>query len=166
MSEKAAQTKKKILKNIDKITIGVLVLILLGLGYAWWQESNNTLGRDPVNRRPVSLVDDVADSPSFKMLQGMSSSPALENSPDIQRLTQINMFDNSTLDAERNLETQAQAQFQQAQELIAAGNKDQAREILLQVEKVLKTPDVIKALDSVTTPTTEMPVDASAAPVM
>lgn len=165
MSEKSEQTKKKILQNLDKIVIAVLALVLLGLGYAWWQESNNTLGKDPITKKPVNLTDDVAGSPSFKMMQSMSGTPALENSPEIQRLTQINMFDNSTLAAEQSLEAQAQAQFQQAQELIKSGDTDRAREILLQVEKVLKTPAVVQALDSVTTKTEAVVVDPNA-PVM
>lgn len=162
MSEKSAQTKKKLAQNADKITIVVLVLILAGLGYAWWQEQNSDLGAASASGKPAALNDELAESPALNMLSNMSANPALENSPDIQRVAQLNMFDYSAIEAEKSLEAQAAQQLEQAKQLIESGNTDQAREILLQAQDGLAWhPDFKATLDKVTTPTGEagMPAD-------
>ena len=161
MSEKSAQTKKKLAKNADKIAIAVLAVILLGLGYAWWQEQNNQLGAASAEKKPAALNDELADTPALNMLQNMSANPTLENSPDIQRVAQLNMFNYTSIDAEKSLEAQAAQQLEQAKQLIESGQTDQAREILLQAQDGLAWhPDFKQTLDKVTTPT-----DAAAAPV-
>src|SRR5690606_21412693 len=130
MSEKSAQTKKKLAQNADKITIVVLALILGGLGYAWWQEQNNNLGSASASGKPAALTDPLAESPALKMLQNMSGTPQLESSPEILRIAQLNMFDYSAIEAEKSLEAQAAQQLEQAKQLIESGDTDQAREIL------------------------------------
>ncbi len=167
MSEKSAQTKKKLAKNADKIVIAVLALILAGLAYAWWQEQNNALGDASATGKPAALTDQLAESPALNMLSNMSANPTLENAPDIQRVAQLNMFDYTAIEAEKSLEAQSAQQLEQAKQLIESGQTDQARELLLQAKDGLAWhPDFKQTLDKVTTPTGEaaMTVDPAMSP--
>jgi len=166
MSDKSAQTKKMLAKNADKIAIGVLAVLLLGLGYTYWQEQSNPIGTETVTEKPAALQDQLAEDPSLTMLQNMSPNPQLANSPEIQRVAQLNMFDFSTIDAEKSVESQAEAQLQQAQALIEQGKTDEARNILAEVKKVLSyKPEVQQALDKITTKTETAPTAEQPAPM-
>lgn len=160
MSDKSAQLMKQLGRNADKITLGVLAVILAGLAFTWWQEQSTTVGRDAATGRPATLTDELAESPALRMLSGMSANPLLENAPEIQRLAQLNMFDFSTADAERNMESQAIAQLEQAKQLITQGQTDQAREALLPLKGALQWyPDYRATLDSVTSKPEELGAD-------
>ena len=167
MSEQSAQTKKKLAQNADKITLGVLALILLALGFYYWKEQNNNLASGEATRKPANLTDQLAGTPSLNMLQNMSGTPTLESNPDIARLAQLNMFDLSTVEAEKALENQAMAQLQQAQTLIAEGKTSEAHAILVQAEKAVAfNPEIKKALDATTSAPEAGAVDGSVPPAM
>lgn len=152
MSEKSAQTKKKIAKNADKITIAILALIFAGLLYAWWLEQNSNLGADAATGKDAVFQDQLAESPAMEMLQNMSGQPALESSPEIKRVADLNMFDFTTIQAEAAVETQAQAQVAQARTLIDQGQIEEARPLLKNALNVMSyNPDVKKMLDEITT---------------
>ena len=160
MSDKSIKTKKMLAKNADKITIAVLALILLGLGYAYWQEQSNTLGSDVPTGKPVVLNDNLADDPAFKMLQNMSGQTTMN--PEVKRVAELSMFDFSTLQQESALETQAQQQLKQAQELITQGQTEQARPLLENAAKVVSyNPEALKLLDSITTKSTDAGMSAA-----
>src|SRR5688572_2367561 len=137
MSEKSAQTKKKLAQNADKIVIAVLALIFAGLLYAWWQEQSNTLGADAPTGQDANLQDELAESPALEMLQNMSGNPTIESAPDIQRVAQLNMFDFSTIEQESQVESQAQQNVTQAKTLIDQGQTEQARPLLEQAVQVM-----------------------------
>ncbi len=152
MSEKSAQTKKKLAKNADKITIGILALIFAGLLFAWWQEQNSALGSADATGKEALFTDQLAESPSLELLQNMSGTPTLESAPDIKRVADLNMFDFSTLQAEAALETQAQAQVAQARTLIDQGKIEEARPLLEAAASVVSyNPEVKTMLDEITT---------------
>lgn len=158
MSEKSEKTKKKLIQNADKITIGVLVLILLGLGYAWWQEQNSNLGGADTNGKPATFQDSLADSTTLNMLQTMSANPNIATDAGAQRVAQFSMFDSSTMEQEQAAENQAQAQVAQAKALIEQGNTDEARTILEQVLAVARyNKEALTLMDSVTTKTETAP---------
>lgn len=157
MSEKSEKTKKALIQNADKITIAVLAIILLGLGYAWWQEQNSEVGKADTNGKPAVFQDKLAESPSLEMLQNMSTTPDIASAPGALRLAQFSMFDNKTMEQERAAETQAKAQVAQAKTLIDQDKKDEARALLESAIKIAYTPDAVKLLDSVTTPTAAAP---------
>jgi len=157
MSDKSAQTKKKLAQNADKIAIAVLALIFAGLLYAWWQEQNNTLGKETPPMKPVALADEIAESPELEMLQQMSPQPQITNAPGVQRVASLNMFNFSTIEEERRIEAEAEAKLQQAQTLIQQGQTDQARTLLLDAQKVIAyRPDLKQALDQVTSKPEEL----------
>ncbi len=154
MSDKAAATKKKLAQNADKITIGVLAVILLALGYFWWQEQSSGASAASAEGRPANLEDSLAENPAMSMLQTMSDNPDITQDPHAVRLLQHSMFDNSTVAAEQAAETAAAQQLPAIRQMIDAGQTDEARERLLEVVPVIRyNKEAVSMLESVTTPT-------------
>lgn len=154
MSDKAAATKKKLAQNADKITIGVLAVILLALGYMWWQEQSSGVSAASAEGRPASLEDSLAENPAMTMLQTMSDTPDITQDPNALRLLQHSMFDSSTFAVEQAAEAQAVQRLPAIKQMIEAGQTDEAREQLLQVVPVIRyNKEAVSMLESVTTPT-------------
>lgn len=166
MSEKSEKTKKKLIQNADKITIGVLVLILLGLGYAWWQEQNSGLGAAETAGRPATFQDSLADSTTLQMLQTMSPDPNITTDGNAERVAQLSMFDSSTVEEERARETAAQNQIADAKNLIDQGQIEQARGVLEYVLSVARyNKEAVDLMDSITTKTETAPTEQPTPPM-
>jgi len=154
MSEKSEQTKKKLLKNADKITIAVLALILLGMGYAWWQEQNSAVATAEATAKPATFTDELAGSPTVAMLQSMSPNPDIQKNPDALRVAQLSMFDLNTMGEEQRQETQARTLVAQAKTLIDQGKPDEARPLLKQALDVARYDKLaVQLMDKITTKT-------------
>ncbi len=154
---------KKLAMNMDKIVMGVLWLMVGGLGYVWFAESNSTVGVDAESGKPADLSDPVtkkldgAKVSNWDKLNKMSGQPQIQDYPQIQQAAQYNMFDYKSVRDRQEIEKGAEQKFAQAKTLSTSQKPEAVRllkEILIQVPMHKQARELLNQLEP---PATETP---------
>lgn len=147
---------KKIKKNLDKIVMGTLWLMVGGLAYVWFVEQNSTVGADAETGKPADLSDPVAKNANWEKLSKMSAQPNIQNFPQIQQAAQYNMFDYKSVRDRQEIERGAEQKLAQAKTLSTTQKPEAIRllkEILIQVPMHKQARELLNQLEPAATPT-------------
>jgi hypothetical protein len=133
-------------RNLGRIVMGVLFVILAGLVYAIYSEQGSTAVESAEGGVPAKLPDPVADNAHFKRVEAMSSTVDYTSFPQIQQVAQYNMFDYKSVRDKQEIERGADQKFAQAQ--AAANNKqnEEAKRLLNEILKQVPTHKKAKEL--------------------
>ncbi len=131
MSEKIEKLGRSLADNAPKVGIGAAVVVLLGVGYYYYTDMNTPsqpVPAPPLQQLNSRLSDDNAD---FQIVAGtiLESNPVITETPNAQ-LRQMNMFDLRSVEAQRDRDRQFEAQVARAQQAFAAGNLEEAEELV------------------------------------
>lgn len=152
MSDKAAQYTKMFKKNIDRIVIAIMFLILGGLVFAWFQEQTGGVSGEVVEGKAASWEDPVAKNPHFTRVIALTQKPDMTSYPAIQQIALYNMFDYKSVRDKQEIERGADQRFAQAQDAFNKGNPEEARrligEILRQVPSHRKARELLEKINS------------------
>ncbi len=125
-------------RNLGRIVMGVLFLILLGLGYAIYSEQESTSG-SAEGGKPAVLDDPLPKNSHFHKVMAMATAQDITSFPAIQQVAQYNMFDYKSVRDKQEIERGADQKFAQAQDAATKGQPDEAKRLLGEILKQVPT---------------------------
>jgi hypothetical protein len=141
---------EKLLKRLDLVTLGALLLLLITSGYLYLSEKSYTVTPpDPPPQRqfnvrlPIPPADErdeprpASNQEQANLLRTLfqDGAPRIDQDPAAARLLRVNMFEIKTAAQREEQREQLNAQLREAEALLRAGSLDQAWTI---VEEVLR----------------------------
>jgi len=145
LKEQMQQIGRVLLSHADLTATGVLFVMLLIIGGLYFKEQAKQpeeLPPPPVRNLEARLPNDAYNKVMnlFVNVQG-----DITKDPELRRLTEFNMFDLKSVQAEEKIEAQLDEQVEQANRLINAGKNEEALKILDSV--LSRRPRHVRALD-------------------
>jgi hypothetical protein len=139
MNDKTKQYLRMAEKNLGRIVVGVLGVILLGLAYSIYSEQTSTAGLDAGAGKPAVLDDPLPKNPNFKRVAAMAEPQDMGKHPAIQQVAQYNMFDYKSVRDKQEIERGADQKFAQAQDAAGKGQAEEAKRLLGEILKQVPT---------------------------
>lgn len=151
MNDNMAKYMKMAEKNLGRIVMGVLFLMLGGLIFAWYQEQNAFIGGEGGDGVPAKMTDPIAENTAYKKVQAMAGDQPMSEYPGIQQISQYNMFDYKSVRDKQEIERGAEQKLKQAETAVAAGRTEEAKrllgEILQQVPSHRKAREMLEKMN-------------------
>jgi hypothetical protein len=139
MNDKTKHYLKLAERNLGRIVMGVMFVILLGLAWALYSEQTSTAAVDAESGKPALLDDPLLKNPHFYRITAMSNPQDIASSPPIQQVAQYNMFDYKSVRDKQEIERGADQKFVQAQDAATRGQNEEARRLLAEILKQVPT---------------------------
>lgn len=133
MSDSSERYVKMLKTNLDKVTIGVLAMLLAGLVGALLMEKSNDLVGSLPEPENLKLEDPLQKNPNWKIVQAMSTRQEMAQYPAIRQIRQYNMFDYKSVKDREALERAANQKFEQAERAMKEGKTEEAKRLAEEV---------------------------------
>jgi hypothetical protein len=131
MNEKLEQFGKWLAANAPQVGIGAAVVLLLGVGYYFYADMNAPA--QPVPDPPVQVLNTrlSEENQDFKIVSGtmLDSNPNIEGT-HFAPITQMNMFDRRSVEAQRERDRAFNSKMAEAEQYFAAGQLDEALRVI------------------------------------
>jgi hypothetical protein len=135
MNDKAAQYKKLLKNNVDRLIIAVMYGLMFFLIYLWQAEqATQTL---PPEQLPAKLEDAVARNSAARQIKEMAQPQSIEQHPAILQVSRFNMFDYKAVKEKDKIEKEANEKISQVEAAMKEGRNAEAKRILEEVLKVI-----------------------------
>jgi hypothetical protein len=165
VSESSERYIKLLKTNLDKVTIGVLGMMMVGMGGALFLEKSSDFSASQPESEILKLEDPLAANPNWKLVQAMATRQEMVQYPAIRQIRQYNMFDYKSVKDREVLERAANQKYDQAERLRKEGKTVEARKLAEEVLGSIPTHRRAKELlDQLTAPAPAPGTAPAAAP--
>jgi hypothetical protein len=161
----------KILKtNLDKVTIGVLGLMTLGLVGAVMMEKSTDLAASLPEPELLRLEDPLEKNPNWTIVQTMMSRQEMANYPAIRQIRQYNMFDYKSVRDREAIERAANQKYDLAFRARQEGRTEEAKrlaeEVLASIPTHRRAKELLDQLKPPTAATAGTPAPSTPRPAV
>jgi len=135
MKEQLEIIGQRLLKNLDRVSIVVFLLLALVAGYFYFAEQNFV--PDTVETpASVAWVEQFPNDEYRKIQEQVTNAPDdIRDNPESSILLAVRMFDRTSVEAEQETARAVEADYERAQQAFTSGNLSRAEEL---VESILR----------------------------
>jgi hypothetical protein len=133
VSDSSERYLKLLKQNLDKVTIGVLGIMTMGLGVAIFMEKSSDMVASIPEPEILRLEDPLEKNPNWRLVQAMMSPQEISKYPAIRQIRQYNMFDYKSVRDREAVDRAANQKFEQAKKAESEGKTEEAKRLAEEV---------------------------------